>query len=147
MNHLKKTLALAAACFCFAGAAAAEPATTAATIAPTGPAMPLVRMAYIELKPEMRETFIAIVTEGMREALKKEPGVLALYCVAAKDNPNKLTFFEVYANEKIGAQDREALEKIASAFENTLTLLTCEDERPEGGYASRRIVAAKLTEE
>lgn len=99
MNHLKKTLALAAACFCFAGAAAAEPATTAATIAPTGPAMPLVRMAYIELKPEMRETFIAIVTEGMREALKKEPGVLALYCVAAKDNPNKLTFFEVYAND------------------------------------------------
>ncbi len=28
-------------------------------------------------------------------------------------------------------------------YENSLTLLTCEDERPEGGYASRRVVAAR----
>ena len=54
-----------------------------------------------------------------------------------------LMMFEVYANEKIGANDRQALEEIAAAFDNTLTLLTCEDERPEGGYASRRITAAR----
>ena len=94
MNHLKKTLLLAAACLCLAGAAAA-----AESAAPAGQAMPLVRMAYIELKPEMREAFLAAVTENMRESLKKEPGVLALYCVAAKDNPNKLTFFEMYADD------------------------------------------------
>lgn len=94
MNHLKKLSILAAACLCFAGAAvAAEPA------APAGQAMPLVRMAHIELKPEMRAAFLAAVTENMRESVKKEPGVLALYCVAAKDNPNKLTFFEMYADD------------------------------------------------
>lgn len=67
---LMKALALAAACFCFAGAAAAaEPAAPAAPVAPAGQAMPLVRMAYIELKPEMREAFLATVTENMRESL------------------------------------------------------------------------------
>ena len=94
MNHLMKTLLLVAACLCLAGAAAA-----AESAAPAGQAMPLVRMAYIELKPEMRDAFLAAVTENMRESLKKEPGVLALYCVAAKDNPNKLTFFEMYADD------------------------------------------------
>lgn len=55
----------------------------------------------------------------------------------------KLMTFEVYANEKIGSHDTEALRKAALVYDNTLTLLTCEDELPEGGYASRRIVSAK----
>ena len=55
----------------------------------------------------------------------------------------ELLRFTVYANEKIGAGDADALQKSALAYENTLTLLTCEDELPEGGYASRRIVSAK----
>ena len=55
----------------------------------------------------------------------------------------ELLRFTVYANEKIGAGDADALQKSALVYENTLTLLTCEDELPEGGYASRRIVSAK----
>ena len=47
------------------------------------------------------------------------------------------------ANEKIGSHDVAGLYRIASAFESTVTLLTCEDERPEGGYASRRVVSAR----
>lgn len=62
--------------------------------------------------------------------------------------PNgNLVRFTVYLNEKIGSADMNALRQAASLYGNTLTLLTCEDELPEGGYASRRIVAAKLTEE
>ena len=57
-----------------------------------------------------------------------------------------LLMFEVYANEKVGSNDFGTLEEIAAEFENTLTLLTCEDERLEGGYASRRIVAARKLE-
>ncbi len=76
---------------------------------------------------------ISTMEEGDRIFLRQEDGTLNI--------------FEVYANEKIGAQDREALEKIAASFDNTLTLLTCEDERIEGGYASRRIVAAKMLSE
>ncbi len=56
---------------------------------------------------------------------------------------NQLKPYTVYAVEKIGATDSAALERIASMDENSLTMLTCEDELPEGGYASRRVVAAR----
>ena len=35
----------------------------------------------------------------METAVRVEPGVLAIYCVAEKDNPNRLRFFEIYADE------------------------------------------------
>ncbi|MBR6088828.1 MAG: class F sortase [Anaerolineaceae bacterium] len=55
---------------------------------------------------------------------------------------NTLTYI-VYANEKIAAADVEALEQFVSRFDNSLTLMTCEDEVYNGGFASRRIIAAK----
>ena len=60
--------------------------------------------------------------------------------VSGKDGSMKS--FTVYASEKIDADDAAALERIAKMYENSLTLLTCEDELPEGGYASRRVTAA-----
>lgn len=60
---------------------------------------PVVRMAHIEVKPGLREAFISAVAEGMRTSVQKEPGVLALYCVADKEHPDKLVFFEMYASE------------------------------------------------
>jgi LPXTG-site transpeptidase (sortase) family protein len=72
---------------------------------------------------------ISTMEKGDRFSLLRGDGMLIMY--------------EVYANEKIGADDLDVLGKTASAFENTLTLLTCEDERIEGGYASRRIVSAR----
>lgn len=62
--------------------------------------MPLVRMATITVTPGQRDAFIAHVTEGMRQAVAKEPGVLGLYCVAIKDNPDQLLFVEIYADEQ-----------------------------------------------
>ena len=56
---------------------------------------------------------------------------------------NELRSFRVYANQKISADDGAALQNIAMKFDGSLTLLTCEDESPEGGYVSRRVVAAK----
>ncbi len=56
---------------------------------------------------------------------------------------NDLLTFSVFANEKIAADDMAEAEILSSVCENSLILITCEDERPEGGYASRRIVAAK----
>ena len=110
MKKLKNTLTIILAGLClFAASAAAETAASVPSAGRSaGQAMPLVRMAHIEVKPEMRAAFIAAVTEGMRESLNKEPGVLALYCVAAKDNPNKLTFFEMYASEAAYESHRAA---------------------------------------
>ncbi len=56
---------------------------------------------------------------------------------------NELMIFEVYSNEKINEYDYEALYQAGSIYDNTITLLTCEDERPEGGYTNRRIVSAR----
>ena len=61
-----------------------------------------------------------------------------------RNEEGELMIFEVYTNEKIGSHDGAALYQAASQYSNTITLLTCEDERPEGGYASRRIVTARM---
>ena len=55
-----------------------------------------------------------------------------------------MKIYTVYANEKVSENDFSAVEKIAAMFENSITMITCEDERIEGGYVNRRIVAAKL---
>ena len=57
---------------------------------------------------------------------------------------NELMSFEIYSNLKINEYDFETLYRTCFLYDNTVTLLTCEDERPEGGYANRRIVSAKL---
>ena len=59
------------------------------------------------------------------------------------DPGNGLQIFEVYMNTKIDEFDFAGLYKISESDEHSLTLITCEDERPEGGYANRRIIAAK----
>ena len=58
------------------------------------------------------------------------------------DKWGQMKSFTVYANEKIAETDIAGFEQIAAAYENSMTLITCEDERAEGGYASRRIIAA-----
>ncbi len=59
------------------------------------------------------------------------------------DQDNEPRIFEVYANEKIAEDDIDGLERIMDVWKRSVTLMTCEDERPEGGYANRRVVAAK----
>jgi quinol monooxygenase YgiN len=60
---------------------------------------PFVRVADIEVDPAQREAFISAVKEEMDEALRLEPGVLAIYALAEKDVPSRLRFFEMYADE------------------------------------------------
>ena len=60
---------------------------------------PFVRVADIEVDPAQREAFDAAVKEEMSESVRVEPGVLAIYAVAEKDEPSRLHFFEIYASE------------------------------------------------
>lgn len=53
-----------------------------------------------------------------------------------------MDIYTVYANEKIADTDFDTLNQIAESAENAVIFITCEDERVEGGYANRRIVAA-----
>ena len=87
LRHLMYSTALAAL-FAFTGLGTAHAADTTS-----------VRIAHLQIKPEFLEAFTAAVKEEMEAALRVEPGVLAIYAVADKNDPTKLTFIEMYADE------------------------------------------------
>ena len=59
----------------------------------------VVRIADLEIDPAQLDQYLAIVKKEMETSIRVEPGVLAIYAVADKDDPTKLTFFEMYADE------------------------------------------------
>ena len=59
----------------------------------------VVRIAELEIDPAQLESYKAAVKEEMDDAVRLEPGVLAIYAVAEKEDPARLRFFEIYANE------------------------------------------------
>lgn len=63
--------------------------------------------------------------------------------IFVRDAQNNIQIYVVYANQKISETDFSAVEAIATEYAGSLSLITCEDERVEGGYANRRLVAAK----
>jgi quinol monooxygenase YgiN len=60
---------------------------------------PLVRIAELEIDPVQLEAYTRAVTEEISTSIRVEPGVLAIYSVAIKNQPNHLRFFEIYADE------------------------------------------------
>jgi quinol monooxygenase YgiN len=71
------------------------------------PRMPHVRIAELEIDPAQLDAFKASVKEEMAASVRVEPGVLAIYAVAEKDNPTRLRFFEIYADEAAYRAHRE----------------------------------------
>lgn len=63
--------------------------------------------------------------------------------ILVHDAKGGMKLYTIYANEKVRENDFDIVEKIAAMFENSIIMITCENERIEGGYANRRIVAAK----
>ena len=55
----------------------------------------------------------------------------------------ELKLFRVFANELLEPNDMVKLASIAEQEENTLVLVTCENESADGGYLNRRVVFAK----
>lgn len=68
----------------------------------------VVRIAELDIDPARLAEFIAAVRDEMEEAVRVEPGVLAIYGVAEKDNPSRLRFFEMYASEEAYLAHRES---------------------------------------
>ena len=71
------------------------------------PRVPYVRIAELEIDPAQLERYKAAVKEEMETSVRVEPGVLAIYAVAEKDNPSRLRFFEMYADEAAYKAHRE----------------------------------------
>jgi quinol monooxygenase YgiN len=59
---------------------------------------PEVRMVDVTVKPADIPAFTRIVTAEMRESMRIEPGVLAMYAVTRQDHPEQWIFFEIYAD-------------------------------------------------
>lgn len=63
------------------------------------PAEQVVRIAQVVIDPAQLAAYQAAVKEEMADSVRLEPGVIAIYSVAEKDHPNRLHFFEIYADE------------------------------------------------
>ncbi|WKL56704.1 putative quinol monooxygenase [Asticcacaulis sp. ZE23SCel15] len=59
----------------------------------------VVRIAELEIDPAQLDAYKAAVRDEMAESVRVEPGVIAIYAVALKNNPTQLRFFEIYAND------------------------------------------------
>jgi quinol monooxygenase YgiN len=60
---------------------------------------PFVRIAELEIDPVQLESYKAAVKEEIETSIRVEPGVLAIYSVALKEDPSQLRFFEIYKDE------------------------------------------------
>lgn len=78
-------LAILALCLTEGQAQAAEPTS--------------IRMAHLQIKEDHLSAFNTSVKEEMEAALRVEPGVIAIYAAADKNDPTKMTFFEMYVDE------------------------------------------------
>lgn len=59
----------------------------------------LVRLAKLEIHPAQLESYKAALKEEIETSLRVEPGVITLYAVAEKNNPNRITILEIYASQ------------------------------------------------
>lgn len=60
---------------------------------------PRVRVAELEIAEDQLALYKAAVTEEIQDSIRLEPGVLAIYSISLKEAPNRLRFFEIYADE------------------------------------------------
>jgi len=73
--------------------------TMSGSVASAESPAPLVRIAELDIDPVQLEKYKSAVKEEMEISVRVEPGVLAIYSVALKDDESKLRFFEIYADE------------------------------------------------
>jgi len=78
--------------------ASMQAATLAAPAGAQEAHQPCVRLAEIEIDPSQIEPYGAAVKEQIEAAVRLEPGVLALYAVADRENPLQVFVFEIYAD-------------------------------------------------
>lgn len=60
----------------------------------------IARLSRIEVAPEYLDEYLAYALEVGEVSLLTEPGVLAMYPVADKNNPCRITILETYADEE-----------------------------------------------
>jgi len=67
----------------------------------------VVRIAQLEIDSARLEEYTRAVREEMEDAVRIEPGVLAIYAISDRGNPTRLHFFEIYTSEAAYSPRRE----------------------------------------
>ena len=60
---------------------------------------PLVRIAELEIDPGQLPAYREALKEEIGTSIRVEPGVLTLYAVSVKDQPNQVRIFEAYKDQ------------------------------------------------
>jgi quinol monooxygenase YgiN len=60
---------------------------------------PLVRIAELEIEAGQVEAYTNALKEEVETSIRVEPGVLTLYAVSVKGQPNQIRIFETYKDE------------------------------------------------
>ena len=60
---------------------------------------PLVRIAELEIEPMQIQAYKDALKVEIATSIRNEPGVLNLYAVSVKDEPNQVRIFEVYKGQ------------------------------------------------
>ncbi|NYF90061.1 antibiotic biosynthesis monooxygenase [Tunturiibacter empetritectus] len=60
----------------------------------------VVRLAELEIDPAQLESYKAALKEEIETSIRVELGVLTLYAVSVKDDPNQIRLFEIYRDEE-----------------------------------------------
>ncbi|RFB98238.1 antibiotic biosynthesis monooxygenase [Rhizobium leguminosarum bv. trifolii] len=60
---------------------------------------PVVRMAELEIDPDMLDSYRALLTEEIEASVRLEAGVLSLSAVSIRGAPNRVRILEVYADQ------------------------------------------------
>lgn len=61
----------------------------------------LVRLAVVEVDTAQLDRYNEILKEEIEASIKLEPGVITLYGVAEKENPERITLFETYGDSSL----------------------------------------------
>ena len=59
----------------------------------------MVRMAELEIDPAYLEEYKAILSEEAAASVRLEPGVIAIFPMHQKENPNQVRILEIYATQ------------------------------------------------
>jgi quinol monooxygenase YgiN len=67
----------------------------------------VVRLARLQIDSIQLESYKAALKEEIETSIRLEAGVISLYAVSAKDHPDQITIFEIYASTEAYNAHRE----------------------------------------
>ncbi|MCU1327729.1 MAG: Antibiotic biosynthesis monooxygenase [Bryobacterales bacterium] len=67
-------------------------------LSPAKKAVPLVRIAELDIDPEQLEAYKAALSKEIESSIRLEPGVVTLYAVSLRETPTQIRIFETYAD-------------------------------------------------